>query len=187
MVTIDTLKELPQLKNSGFGRPSPRHGLTLLYWFVNDCVHFNANGLMVLQDHPRSKKFGFHRFHNIQVRGDYPLPNENLPYYEVGNLNAPGADELPTYVRKNFTRNQDGNNKDRIIVQMKGDFLDKVYITEHINRSDFGQTHEISKDLITTIKNMTIEDFLLVMGTFERNNHSQTVPLPKRSSCCTIL
>lgn len=29
---------LEHLMNSGFGRPFPRHGLQLLFWFANHCV-----------------------------------------------------------------------------------------------------------------------------------------------------
>ncbi|XP_041729617.1 uncharacterized protein LOC121560774 [Coregonus clupeaformis] len=46
------LSTIEDLKDSGFGRPPPRHGLKLLFWFANECVAFNHNGNMLVQCHP---------------------------------------------------------------------------------------------------------------------------------------
>ncbi|KAI4905812.1 hypothetical protein NFI96_017017 [Prochilodus magdalenae] len=184
MVRIDTIDDLFKLKESEFGRPRPRHGLNLLYWFAHDYVNVNSNNRMVPLAHPKTGLYGFHMFHNFpQAKGERPLPSHNLPYFEVGNLNAPGANRLPQYVMQDFTHQRDDSNKDRIIVRMRGDVLEKVYITEHIDKTDFGRTHEISQDLLATIKNMKRKEFLQKMEPPRNNN-----PLrPKNGCCCTIL
>ncbi|KAL6466754.1 hypothetical protein MHYP_G00245580 [Metynnis hypsauchen] len=135
MVMIDTLNELSQLRASGFGQPYPRHGLNLLYWFAHDYVEIDSNGCMTPNSSPTTGAYGFHRFHNFKDEDDHPLPSQNLPYYGVGNLGESKAYKLPLYVRKDYTHNLDDSNKDRIIVRLKDDYLERVYITEHTDQT----------------------------------------------------
>lgn len=50
------LCSLDHLDVSGFGRPPPRHGLQLLFWFANHCVTFDpdnaANTMLVRSKRP---------------------------------------------------------------------------------------------------------------------------------------
>ncbi|KAL7855762.1 hypothetical protein AOLI_G00193660 [Acnodon oligacanthus] len=135
MVRIDTLNELSQLRDSGFGQPRPRHGLNLLYWFAHDYVEIDSYGRMTPKTSPAAGAYGFHRFHNFKDEDDYLLPSQNLPYYGVGNLGESKAHKLPLYVRKNYTHDLDGSNKDRIMVRLKDGYLERVYITEHIDQT----------------------------------------------------
>lgn len=157
-----TLNELSQLKQSGFGQPWPRHGLNLLYWFAHDYIDFSY-GEIVLRFRPQNRDFGFHKYHNSIDEEDPIVPIQNLPYYEVGNLNYSGADELPDYVRANYSRNNLDNNKDRVIVRLDVDGrLNRVYVTEHSDpkRFDSGKTFRVSQGLLQIIKNKTRDQYL---------------------------
>uniref|UniRef100_A0A3B1K4S4 Uncharacterized protein n=1 Tax=Astyanax mexicanus TaxID=7994 RepID=A0A3B1K4S4_ASTMX len=158
--------ELSQLRDSEFGRPSPRHGLNLLYWFAHDFItfHLTSDGqIMVPRENPSTNAYGFHRFKNFSDDDElHLLPEQKLPYYGVGNLNAPGAEKLPSYVRKDYNRVPE-SNMDRIMVRLNGNFLERVYITQHSDQTSFGQRHRISQGLLLNIKNMSQEEFLKKM------------------------
>ncbi len=159
----DTLNELSQLNQSGFGQPQPRHGLNLLYWFAHEYIDFR-NGKIVSIYSPQNGNFGFHKFENrIEDDDDHLLPRQNLPYYEVGNLNYPGADELPDYVRANYRQNIPDNNKDCIIVRQDDDGnFNRVYVTEHSDSKQFdsSKTYRVSQGLLQIIKSMSREQYL---------------------------
>lgn len=167
MSNLQTLNELSDLKNSRFGRPYPRHGLKLLYWFANDFLCFNNNDKMCWQYNPKYGFYGFHRFKNrLDKNGVQLLPDLNLSYYMVGNLNSSGAAEMPDYVREDYGGFKKDNNKDRIIVSIDDQCIDRVYVTEHSDRTDFKKeaTYCISRDLIMIIRDMELEDFLRKTG-----------------------
>uniref|UniRef100_A0A3B4DJM6 Uncharacterized protein n=1 Tax=Pygocentrus nattereri TaxID=42514 RepID=A0A3B4DJM6_PYGNA len=188
MVRIDTLNELSQLRDSGFGQPYPRHGLNLLYWFAHNYVKIDSYGRMTPNTSPATGVYGFHRFHNFKDEDDYLLPSQNLPYYGVGNLGVSKAYDLPLYVREDYTHNLDGSNKDRIMVRMKDGYLEKVYITEHIDQTRFGRTHRISQGLIMNIKRLKLNEFLQQMRSQNQSrNQNYTAPPPNNDSWCTIL
>lgn len=185
MVKIETLNELSQLSRSGFGRPSPRHGLNLLYWFAHDYVEIDSYGGMTPKVRPDTKAYGFHPFYNFEDEDhDHVLPNQNHPYYGVGNLNAPGANKLPNYVKRNYTHHQDDSNKDRIMVRLNGSYLERVYITEHIDQSRFGRTYRISLGLIENIRNLTHDDFIQRIHSYSSYERRAE---PQNESWCTIL
>lgn len=152
MVKIRTLNELSQLRDSDFNQPSPRHGVELLYWFSQ-----------VDQLDPTNGDFGFHKFLNrIDDDEDKLLPDQNLPYYEVGNLNEPGADELPRYVRPHNRHYSNDGNKDRIIVRLNHGRIDRVYVTEHADQKNFShsRTYRVSQGLLNQIRGMERDGFL---------------------------
>ncbi|XP_056103217.1 uncharacterized protein LOC130082385 [Rhinichthys klamathensis goyatoka] len=165
----DTLNELSQLKQSGFGQPwPPRHGLNLLYWFAHEYIGFINYGEIVLRFKPKKGDFGFHKYHN-RIDEEDPIvpivPQENLLYYEVGNLNFPGADDLPDYVRANYRRNNPipDSNKDRVIVRLDvNGSLNRVYVTEHSDPKSFdsSKTFRVSQGLLQIIKNMSRDQYL---------------------------
>lgn len=154
MVYITTLNELSQLGSSDFNQPDPRHGLRLLYWFAQEQNQLN----------PTSGAYGFRRFYN-RIYDEQLLPNQNLPYYEVGNLNALGADKLPNYVRPHNHHFYNDYNKDRIIVGLNGGWIDRVYVTEHEDQTEFdsSRTYRVSQGLLDQIRWMDKEQFLKQM------------------------
>ncbi len=162
-IMVSTLNELSQLNQSGFGQPWPRHGLNLLYWFAQDYIDFR-NGKIVSKYTPQKGNFGFHKFKNrIEDDDDHLLPRQNLPYYEVGNLNYAGANKLPDYVRANYRQNIPDSNKDRIIVRQDDDGnFNRVYVTEHSDSKQFdsSQTYRVSQGLLEIIKSMSREQYL---------------------------
>lgn len=194
MVAIGTLSDLPQLRNSGYGQPEPRHGLQLLFWFANDCINI-VNGSMVPK--VTMAECGFHPFHNKVEDNHYRLlPMQNHPYYEVGNLNALGAENLPMSVRRSNTHYHDDRNKDRIIVSLNDQTIDRVYVTEHSDMTHFSPSHtyEISLNVIRTIRTMELDQFLSFMKTkptqtINIQNQTNTQQQAKESwfSWCTIL
>ena len=164
MSKIRTLNEIEHLESSGYGRPCPRHGLHLLYWFCNDYVSVDNNGDLVASEHPKGKKYGFHWFGNHSEDDGQLLPQQNTSYFEVGNLFAPGAGDLPEYVRLNNRRDSNLSNMDRIIISLRSRLIvDKVYVTQHIDRSKFDRqnTFCISKGLVMILRNLDLEDGLL--------------------------
>ncbi|XP_053088221.1 uncharacterized protein LOC128317982 isoform X2 [Pangasianodon hypophthalmus] len=184
-VSMKTLEEIDQLEQSRFGRPHPRHGLKLLYWFANDCLSFNQNNVMLSHCYPENGNFGFHSFENKYERySGKLLPKVAFPYYEVGNLRKPGANDLPHYVRKDYTRFPDNSNMDRIIVSLNNHCIERVYVTEHSDRSNFNKhsTYHISKHLIMIIRGLTLEDFLLKTGYLKQQTNSFLTSLVELSN-----
>ncbi|XP_058637133.1 uncharacterized protein LOC131543621 [Onychostoma macrolepis] len=170
-----TLNELSELKQSGFGQPQPRHGLNLLYWFAHEYIDFR-NGKIVFKYTPQDERFGFHKFENDD--NDRIVPVQNLPYYEVGNLNARGADKLPDYVRANYNHSNLDSNKDRIIVcQDTNGNLNSVYVTEHLNHNlklfDSIRTYCVSQGLLETINNITSLEQFLKQTSNTQKDHAQ--------------
>ncbi len=134
-----------------------------MYWFAHEYIDFR-NGKIVSKYTPQDKRFGFHKFENDD--DDQLLPSQSLPYYEVGNLNAPGADKLPNYVRANYSHSNLDSNMDRIIVcQDTNGSFNRVYVTEHLKHDvklfDRSRTYRVSQSLLQTIKNIrSLEQFL---------------------------
>ncbi|XP_048051526.1 uncharacterized protein LOC125271532 [Megalobrama amblycephala] len=167
----ETLNELSHLRDSMFGQPWPRHGLKLLYWFANDCVSFGNDNIMISECDPANGDFGFHHFKNrYDENGDKLLPDIDFPYYVVGNLNSPGAEELPDYVSEDNSPGLHNSNTDRIIVSLYDEeWFQRVYVTQHHDRSndyDPNATYPISRGLLKIIRRMNLEDFLEEMGYF---------------------
>ncbi|KAG1956059.1 hypothetical protein F2P79_007940 [Pimephales promelas] len=161
MVRPRTLNELSHLRDTEFGQPYPRHGLSLLWWFANKCVDIDDEGNMNAQDcDPEHTDFGFHPFHNREGI----LPDSDLPYYEMGNLHYPG--HMPNQVKKNYDPDVRESNADRIVVSVDSDWEDKrfdmIYVTHHLGRGRFdeNETYRISKGLIRIIKSMERSDFI---------------------------
>ncbi|KAM9434050.1 uncharacterized protein Hap1MRO34_002783 isoform 1-T2 [Clarias gariepinus] len=172
MSRIETLNEMFHLEHSRFGRPTPRHGLKLLYWFANEFLSFDLNNEMFSEYDPDDGVFGFHPFENRYKRnGVKLLPDVDLPYYVVGNLNKPQSNELPLYLREEYTGRYDNSNMDRIIISMNNEWLDKVYVTEHHGRSNYNSdaTYRISKGLLKIIQRLSLVDFLWRTGFSEYN------------------
>lgn len=163
---MQTLNELSQLRESGFGRPSPRHGLRLLYWFANKFIEFDEDNDMCWRYHPERRLYGFHPFENRYDGNVQLLPDTDLHYYELGNLSRPRAHRLPKSILRDYTGHHDDSNKDRIIVSVDDEYFDRVYVTEHLGESDYNPhgTYRISRGLLMIIQDYTREEFLEEMG-----------------------
>ncbi len=61
---VGTLNDLSDLRETRFGRPRPRHGLNLLWWFAHKCVEIDSNGQMIAQCNPEYGDFDFDLFYN---------------------------------------------------------------------------------------------------------------------------
>ncbi len=171
---METLNELAQLRNTRFGQPWPRHGLKLLYWFANECISFENNNMLSECD-PAEGDFGFHFFENrYDQYGNKLLPETNFHYYVVGNLNSAGAEDFPDYVSEDEYTDEYNSNTDRIIVSLDEEWFDKVYVTQHHDRSNYDPqaTYWISRGLLMIIRRMSLEDFLKKMGYY---THTQPV------------
>ncbi|XP_071361838.1 uncharacterized protein [Trachinotus anak] len=182
------LSSLDQLMTSGFGRPFPRHGLQLLYWFSNQCVTCDIFDFVVIMKlvsdcQPERGLYGFHLFANmeellpVQSRHRRRNRQRQLLYYEVGNLNTdkyPESANLPMYVRENYglDGNRGINNIDRLIIsyQVRTMVVETVYVTQH-DSAAFGRfcpegTYEISSELIQALQSpqLDLTTFLTMMG-----------------------
>ncbi|KAK2815553.1 hypothetical protein Q5P01_026020 [Channa striata] len=183
---------LEHLRNSEYGRPFPRHGLQLLFWFANECVTCKTRRFVVIMKlvpacQPERGSYGFHWFGNAEellpvlTRPRRSNNNRQAMYFEVGNLNTesyPTSANLPTYVRENY--GLDGNhsayNIDRIIIsyQVRTRVLETVYITEHdgafSGRFSPNRTYEISSELIQALQNPLLDlSTLLTQMDYYRN------------------
>ncbi|KAK7165598.1 hypothetical protein R3I93_005612 [Phoxinus phoxinus] len=183
---METLNELAQLRDSGFGKPWPRHGLNLLYWFAKKCVSFGNDNVMIYKCDPTKGDFGFHLFEKRNDDfGNKLRPDADHPYYVVGNLNIkkyPKAKYLPGYVSKHKS-DQLNSNTDRIIVSLYDEEeFNRVYVTQHHDRSNYdpNATYRISRGLLMIIRRMSLEEFLKEMGYIQPvlpsaiNNRPQT-------------
>ncbi|KAL1269648.1 hypothetical protein QQF64_031937 [Cirrhinus molitorella] len=177
---VGTLNELAKLRDTRFGRPRPRHGLKLLYWFASECVSFENND-MLCQCDPAEGDFGFHYFENrYNQYGNKLLPDIGFPYYVVGNLNSPGAEELPDYVSEDNYADEHNSNTDRIIVSLFDEELfHRVYVTQHHDRSNYdpNATYRISKGLLMIISCMSLYEFLVEMGYYTYIQYVPPMPV----------
>ncbi|XDV16975.1 hypothetical protein PO909_016453, partial [Leuciscus waleckii] len=99
--------------------------------------------------------------------GDKLLPEIDFPYYVVGNLNSPGAEELPEYVTEDNSTDQHNSNTDRIIVSLYDEeWFHRVYVTQHHDRSNYdpNATYRISRGLLMIIRRMRLKELLEKMG-----------------------
>uniref|UniRef100_A0A667WM12 Uncharacterized protein n=1 Tax=Myripristis murdjan TaxID=586833 RepID=A0A667WM12_9TELE len=172
------LSTLEHLQSSGFGRPPPRHGLQLLFWFAKHCVTLEFNNSLVSDCQPENGCYGFHLFGNIEEL----LP---LAYYLVGNLNTetyPASANLPAYVTEYYrlSNNPDSvttlyDNLDRIIISLRVGtrVVETVYVTEHdmfvSGRFSPDNTHEVSPALIRALQSpeLDLSTFLTHMGYYQ--------------------
>ncbi|XP_028999361.1 uncharacterized protein LOC114851789 isoform X2 [Betta splendens] len=168
------LCSLEHLMSSGYGRPYPRHGLQLLFWFANNCVTFEQVGLVLIirlvsDCQPEKGSYGFHWFGNaeqllpVMSRPRRSNSKKQTMYFEVGNLNTetyPGSADLPKYVRSRL--------------------VEAVYITEHdgsgSGRFSFEKTYQISTALIQALQStlLDITTFLTQMGYYAQTGECQS-------------
>ncbi|XP_052357820.1 uncharacterized protein LOC127918587 [Oncorhynchus keta] len=179
---VRILNNMKELRDSSFGRPWPRHGLKLLFWFAKDYIVIKNGNQMVANCDPKEGVFGFHHFQNRREceNNKRLLPFSKYPFYEVGNLYLPTSDSMPEYVRKYNTgnidtSNMDRRNMDRLIISMRPDrIVDKVYVTQHEDLKSFDpvNTYRISRELLMIIRGHSLSNFLEQAG---YKNHEQNV------------
>lgn len=116
--------------------------------------------------------FGSHRFLNRCEKDGYKLlPGDSFPYYNVGNLNKPGAEALCEFVQQYNLNLKD--NRYRVIFSLNNGVIVKVYVTKHSDKSCFNPnaTFCIDIDLLKTIRDQKVEDLLSYMN---RNGAAMT-------------
>ncbi|XP_031677659.1 uncharacterized protein LOC116373085 isoform X2 [Oncorhynchus kisutch] len=174
MVRTLTLNNMEELRNSSFGRPSPRHGLKLLFWFAKDHIAIRNGNQMFANYDPKEGDFGFHHFQNRRENNDCKrlLPYSEYPFYEVGNLHLPTSKSLPKYVREGNTHQIDDSNMDRLVISIRPDMtVDKVYVTQHEDLKSFDpvNTYCISRSLLMIIRRRSLSNFLEQAGYYTQN------------------
>ncbi|XP_038840110.1 uncharacterized protein LOC120038415 [Salvelinus namaycush] len=177
-VQVQTLNNMAELRASRFGRPWPRHGLKLLFWFAKDYIVIKNDNQMVANSDPKEGGFGFRLFQNrLQCDNNICkklLPDDGYTFYEVGNLHHTASKSMPEYVRKGYTHHIDTSNMDRLIISMRPDrIVDKVYVTQHEDLRNFAplNTYCISRELLMIICGHPLSNFLEQAGysTHEQN------------------
>ncbi|XP_015223382.1 uncharacterized protein [Lepisosteus oculatus] len=165
---IPTLTTLEELNQTEFGHHFPRHGLKLLHWFVQSAIKTDNENVDMVFD-PRMRLFGFHEYHNHQLR--LPLLNNSLSYQVVGDLdtqNHPGARALPWYIKQDYlyVRSQyfsvselQKANCERLIISFDStDWgVKAVYL---IDISSPAAIQQLSNALLAEIQSHTLESFL---------------------------
>ncbi|KAF7708851.1 hypothetical protein HF521_017908, partial [Silurus meridionalis] len=147
--SLTVLNSEEELKETGFGTPPPRHGLTLLVWYVQNCTDNN----MVSLCNPIKGAYGFHEFKNIGPK--FLLPRlkdkKTYGYFTIGNLHYKHANDLPYEVRKYYNPKDKRSNMDRVIVKYNKnkDKIEEVFISEHYNKL---KTYIVGSPLITELK-----------------------------------
>lgn len=167
MNPVQTLTELPHLAASGFGCPKPRHGLKLLHWFATECLYLDDDNKMHLNCEPEDGDYGFRPFENPPDHNGVPLlPDVELPYYEVGDLDTPEADELPGYIWSDYDSREHSSNSDRVLVSLDRVWFDRVYVTERLDGTCYNVsgTFSISSELILIIRSLSLDEFLSEAG-----------------------
>lgn len=162
---VQKLNNINDLKRIQFGWSVPRHSLQLLYWFANQ-VDMLDNEIR-LNFNPNSH-YGAHHYGNFD--GILPQLPAGYHYYTVGNLNKEGAQQLPDYVRYQQHSN-DGYNKARIVFRVRGQTIDRVYLTQHGDEGssyDPNHTYEIPTCLLREFSGLS-RSSLEQIG----NSHSQ--------------
>lgn len=144
-------------------------------------LSLDQNNVLQLSCFPKNGDFGFHLFENrYEISGGKLLPDVNIPYYVVGNLSYFKASKFPSYVREDYTGSPDKSNMDRIIVCTDNKWFNKVYVTQHRDRSNFSKhaTYHISRHLIMIIKALTLEEFLLKTGYSRQQTNTTSSSIP---------
>ncbi|XP_036797965.1 uncharacterized protein LOC118938369 [Oncorhynchus mykiss] len=180
---VRTLNNMEELRGSSFGRPCPRHGLKLLFWFAKDHIVIKNDNQMFANCDPKKGDFGFHHFQNRRECKNNVckrlLPDGGYPFYEVGNLHLIASYFMPNYVREGNTGNIDTSNMDRLIISMRPDMtVDKVYVTQHEDLKSFDpvNTYCISRRLLMIIRRHSLRKFLEQAG-----YNTQNVIAPRES------
>lgn len=152
---IQKLNDINDLMRIQFGQSVPRHSLRLLHWFANRVDVLDSE--IRLNFNPNSN-YGAHHYGNFD--GILPQPPAGYHYYTVGNLNKEGAQQLPGYVRYQ-PHDNDGYNRARIIFRVRGETIDRVYLTQHGDEDegssyDSNRTYEIPARLLREVGRLSI-------------------------------
>uniref|UniRef100_A0A3Q3GHA1 Uncharacterized protein n=1 Tax=Labrus bergylta TaxID=56723 RepID=A0A3Q3GHA1_9LABR len=157
--TVQVLNSIKDLKKLDFGPSVPEHSLVLLYWFANTVI-INHNNEIRLTFDPRNGDYSSHPYYNHENLLD-PLPRAQHDY-TIGNLNQGTSVRLPSYVVHPPTSFAVGN-MDRIIIRVRGDRIDQVYLTQHYSgyhhhgtEYDPAHTYLITTNLLRQIREFSM-------------------------------
>lgn len=147
--SLRILNSVEELKETGFGRPPPRHGLALLVWYVQNCIDNN----MVSFCDPMKGDYGFHEFKNLGPSFLLPRLKDKATYgyFTIGNLHSKHANDLPYEVRKYYDPHDPKSNMDRVIVKYNKNKnkIEVVFISEHYDKL---KTYIVGLPLITELR-----------------------------------
>uniref|UniRef100_A0A3Q3GHV3 Uncharacterized protein n=1 Tax=Labrus bergylta TaxID=56723 RepID=A0A3Q3GHV3_9LABR len=156
---VQVLNSIKNLKKLDFGPSVPEHSLVLLYWFANTVI-INHNNEIRLTFDPRNGDYSSHPYYNHENLLD-PLPRAQHDY-TIGNLNQGTSVRLPSYVVHPPTSFAVGN-MDRIIIRVRGDRIDQVYLTQHYSgyhhhgtEYDPAHTYLITTNLLRQIREFSM-------------------------------
>lgn len=154
------LNSIKDLKKINFGQSVPKHSLILLYWFANT-IEIDNNEVVRLNFDPESD-YGSHHYGNFERMLD-PLPR-GYKYYTIGNLNRETSEQFPHYVVHPL-REYEGSNRNRIIIRVREQRIDQVYITQHYETYeqqgtiyDPAHTYQIMTNLLRQIREFSLRD-----------------------------
>lgn len=200
--TIDTIRDL---RDIWYGSIFPRHGLYLLYWFVDQSeIDINHD---IIQTHfdPARGDYGFGFFDN----NDSFLPALTDPkrqaYYAVGDISKANSWALPEYITQSYYNSlKSGNrNRDRIIVRVvrangSNQFrLDEVFVTQmyplndnQAKSFDPNHTNSIGFDLLREIHMLQMvrgrNNTLAGLEAFLMQSGYQMCPTPEFQVCSAV-
>nr|XP_046188176.1 uncharacterized protein LOC124016878 isoform X3 [Oncorhynchus gorbuscha] len=197
--TIDTIRDL---RGIWYGNIFPRHGLHLLYWFVDQSEIDKSHDIIQTHFDPARGDYGFGYFNN----NDSFLPALTDPkrqaYYAVGDISKAKSWALPEYITQNYYNSlKSGNrNRDRMIVRVArangpNQFrLDEVFVTQmyplndnQVNSFDPNHTNSIGFDLLREIQTLQMvrgrNNTLAGLEAFLTQSGYQTCPTPEFQVC----
>ncbi|KAJ8000878.1 hypothetical protein DPEC_G00184970 [Dallia pectoralis] len=200
--SIPTINGIRDLRGIWYGNIFPRHGLHLLYWFV-DQSDVNGNyDIVETNFDPTRGDYGFGYYSN----NDSFLPALTDPqreaYYWVGDIGKENSWALPEYVTQSYYNSlkSGDRNRDRIIVRVvqangSNEFrLDMVFVTQlyplndnKANLIDPNHTYSVTFDLLREIQTLQVlsgrNDTLTGLEEFLTQAGYQTCPSPEFLVC----
>ncbi|CAB1328137.1 unnamed protein product, partial [Coregonus sp. 'balchen'] len=123
--SFPTIDKISGLRGIWYGNIFPRHGLHLLYWFVDQSEIDNNHDIIQTHFDPARGDNGFGYFNNNNSFLPALTDPKRQAYYVVGDISKSNSWALPEYVTENYYNSlKSGNrNMDRIVKLQRNDTL----------------------------------------------------------------